>query len=168
MKLQHATAHEIELPTLYRLLQLRSQVFVVEQRSPYLDVDGKDLLAETTHIWATESDGGSELLGYVRVLAGSAGTDDPADAADTADAVVIGRVCVAPTARGRGLGATLMTAAHEVVGDTSEVVLHAQTHLEGWYGRFGYVRSGPDFDDAGVPHLPMVRPAPGKPNGPAR
>lgn len=159
MKLQHAHAHDIELTTLYRLLQLRSQVFVVEQRSLYLDLDGKDLLPATTHLWATESDGGSELLGYVRVLTESAGT---------ADGAVIGRVCVAPTARARGLGATLMTAAHEVVGDTSAVVLHAQTHLEGWYGRFGYVRSGPDFDDAGVPHLPMARPAPAKPDRPAR
>lgn len=165
MKLQHAAAHDIELPTLYRLLQLRSQVFVVEQRSPYLDLDGNDLSAETTHIWATESDGGSELLGYVRVLTGSAGG---ADGAVGAVGAVVGRVCVAPAARGRGLGATLMTAAHEVVGDMSEVVLHAQTHLEAWYGRFGYVRSGPDFDDAGVPHVPMVRPAPGKSDGPAR
>lgn len=50
-----------------------------------------------------------------------------------------------------------MREAHERWGG-EEIVLNAQAHLEGWYGSFGYVRTGPNFVEAGIDHVPMARP----------
>jgi len=72
----------------------------------------------------------------------------------------IGRVATAPAARGRGLAASLMARALELVGD-GPVVLDAQAQLEGWYARFGFAAGGPAFLEDGIPHVPMRRAARG-------
>ena len=68
----------------------------------------------------------------------------------------IGRVVVEPAYRGRGLADQLMRSALEVVGDRPSE-LHAQSHLEKWYERHGFIRSGEDYLDDGIPHTPMRR-----------
>ena len=68
----------------------------------------------------------------------------------------IGRVATALGHRRKGYADALVRAALRRSGE-AEVVLDAQTYLEGWYARFGFVRSGPDFVEDGIPHLPMVR-----------
>jgi ElaA protein len=70
----------------------------------------------------------------------------------------IGRVLVAEHARGRGLADELVRAALEVIGDR-EVRLDAQTGLRDWYASYGFEVTGPAFDDEGVLHIPMTRPA---------
>ena len=134
---------ELDASTAYDVWRLRQQVFVVEQRSPYPDLDGRDREATTRHL-LRERDG--ELVGYARVL------DDGAWAR-------IGRVLVAPPARGQGYADELVRAALEIVGDR-EVRLDAQTGLRDWYASYGFQVTGPDFDDDGVLHSPMRRPAP--------
>lgn len=126
--------------TAYDVWRLRQQVFVVEQRSPYPDLDGRDHEAGTRHLLA-EADGA--LVGYLRVL-------------DDGDAARIGRVVVAPPARGRGLAARLMDTALAEIGDR-EVRLDAQTGLTGWYAGYDFEVSGPEFVEDGVAHRPMVR-----------
>jgi len=84
-----------------------------------------------------------EVLGYARVL------DDGA-------VWRIGRVVLAPAARGRGLADALMTTALQVCGGR-DVVLDAQSPLAGWYATFGFEVTGPEFLDDGIPHLPMRR-----------
>ena len=70
----------------------------------------------------------------------------------------IGRVCTAKDARGTGLGGRLMAAALEHVGpDESE--LNAQVAAQGLYARFGYLPEGEPYDDDGIPHIHMRRPA---------
>lgn len=135
---------ELDARTAYRLWQLRVDVFVVEQRCPYPELDGRDIEADTRHIWIAEAD---QPIAYLRVLAEANGE------------ARIGRVCVAAPARGGGLARQLMEAALERTGKRASV-LDAQTHLSGWYERFGYVDTGPEFLDDGIPHLPMRRPAP--------
>ena len=67
----------------------------------------------------------------------------------------IGRVVTGPAARGRGLATELLRHVH---GTTpGRLVLDAQTYLEDWYLTLGYTRTGPDFDEDGIPHLPMER-----------
>ena len=70
----------------------------------------------------------------------------------------IGRVCVLAAARGTGLGAALMRAAVEVcrARGVTTVKLGAQTHAMGFYERLGFVATGPEFDDAGIPHREMI------------
>lgn len=127
------------MAALHAILALRCAVFVVEQGCPYLDVDGRDPAA--THHWVEEEDGA--VLAYLRVL------PDPQGAR-------IGRVVTAPVARGRGLAARLMEIA--LAEAPGVVVLDAQAHLAGWYTGFGFARSGPEFMEDGIPHVPMRRP----------
>ncbi|MDR6174933.1 ElaA protein [Nocardioides zeae] len=134
----------------YDIWRLRQEVFVVEQACPYPDLDGRDVEPATRHVLLLD---GEDLLGYLRVLSeGSGGSGG--------EVARVGRVVLAPAARGRGLGAPLMRAALDVVGDRVSV-LSAQAPLAGWYGAHGYVVSGPGYDEDGIPHLPMTRPAGG-------
>ena len=148
--LRCATFAELSTVELYRLLRLRCEVFIVEQASPYPDVDGRDTEPGTRHLWLQDGDA---VLATVRVL------EDGADRS-------IGRVATASTARGRGLATRLM---QEAIGLCAGRTIHlgAQTRLETWYAGFGFVRSGEDYDEDGVMHLPMRRATVGVPDGPA-
>jgi ElaA protein len=138
-----AWAADLDPGTLYRLLRLRVDVFVVEQACPYPELDGRDLEDGTRHLWLT---GGNDesVLGCLRLLTEPDG------------ALRIGRLCTALSARGHKLGVQLMHAALAEVGDGS-CVLDAQAHLAGFYRGFGFTETGPAYDWDGVPHLPMVR-----------
>jgi ElaA protein len=127
--------------TAYRLWALRSAVFVVEQDCPYLDLDGRDLEPLTRHLWV-EQDGGP--VATLRLL-------------DDGEALRIGRVATAASARGRGLAGSLVRAALDVAGERA-VVLDAQSHLVDWYAAFGFAPSGRGFVEDGIPHVPMRRP----------
>ncbi len=132
---------ELDAATLYDMLRLRAEVFIVEQASPYLDPDGRDLEASTIHLWAED---GGELVAGVRIVSEPGGVRR------------IGRVVAAKPSRGTGLAAELMRRAVELVGD-EPIVLDAQAYLEGWYRRLGFVRNGPVFDEDGIAHVPMRR-----------
>ena len=133
---------DLPLRTAYELWRLRQSVFVVEQLCPYPDLDGRDLEPATRHVLLREGD---EIVGCLRVL-------------DDGEWARIGRVVVAPAARGRGLAAVLMDEALRVCGDR-EVRLDAQTGLTDFYAAYGLEVTGPEFDDDGVRHVPMARPA---------
>ncbi len=136
------TYEQLTRDELYRILRLRSRVFVEEQRSPYQDVDGEDLSA--LHLWI-EEDG--EIAAYARVLAPKGGE------------CRIGRVAVAAERRGRGLGTAVMkdalAAAEERFG-ASAVRIEAQVQAVAFYERFGFRTVSEPFDDAGVPHVEML------------
>lgn len=136
-----ATYPFAELPPrlAYQIWQLRQAVFVVEQDCPYADLDGRDTEDTALHLVATEGD---TLLGCVRVL-------------QDRDEWRIGRVATTTAARGRGIGAALMQAAVDQVGEP--IVLDAQAHLEQWYARFGFTSTGREFLEDGIPHVEMRR-----------
>jgi ElaA protein len=131
---------DLSAPTAYDVWRLRQQVFVVEQGSPYPDLDGRDSEASTRHL-LLRLDG--VLVGYARVL-------------DDGGWARIGRVVVAQQARGQGFADLLVRAALEVIGDR-EIRLDAQTGLVRWYASYGFEPIGPAFDDDGVTHIPMAR-----------
>jgi ElaA protein len=139
--LYSAPGDEITAAQLYPLLMLRSAVFVVEQQSLYLDLDGRDLLGSTIHLWWQPAD---ELHGYLRLLR------------DPDGAHRIGRVCTVQHARGTGLGALLMKAAMERIGD-EPAVLEAQTYAQNFYARFGFTPTGHPYDEDGIEHITMRR-----------
>ncbi len=134
------TFADLDAETAYAVWRLRQQVFVVEQHSPYPDLDGRDLEPTTRHL-VVEEDGA--VVAYARVV-------------DDGETVRVGRVVVEPTARGRGLADALMQVALDGDGDRA-VVLDAQTEVAGWYATYGFEVTGPEFDDDGVLHLPMRR-----------
>ncbi len=139
MDVRDATIAELDPRTLYGILALRCAVFVVEQDCVYLDPDGRDLEPDARQLW-TERDGA--IVATLRLLR------DPDGCAR------IGRVATAASARGAGLAAQLMRHALALVPD-GDVVLGAQSYLEQWYAQFGFVRDGADYDEDGIPHLPM-------------
>ncbi len=140
MRISVLASDQLDTRTAYTLWRLRQQVFVVEQASPYPDLDGRDLESATRHVLAHDGD---ELVGCLRLL------DDGSHAR-------IGRVVVAPSARGRGLARELMDTAMALVG-AREVRLDAQTQLGAFYASYGFEVSGPEFVEDGVAHVPMVR-----------
>jgi ElaA protein len=125
----------------YEMCVLRQQVFVVEQRCAYPDLDGRDLEPETRHVLM--SDDADRVLGYARVV-------------DDAETWRIGRVVLHPSVRGRGLAEGLMHTALQVCRGR-DVVLDAQTPLAGWYAGLGFAATGPEFLEDGIPHVPMRR-----------
>jgi ElaA protein len=127
--------------TLYSILKLRVDVFVVEQNCAYPELDGRDTEPGALMVWAEDT---GAVVGTLRIL-------DEADGRAR-----IGRVVTAPSHRGAGVAAALMNAALEQVGGR-EVELHAQAHLEKWYERFGFRRSGAEYTEDGIPHVPMQR-----------
>lgn len=140
MRILAVPFEHLDTPTAYAVWQLRQDVFVVEQQCPYPDLDGRDLEPGTRHVVLDDDD---EVLGYARVL-------------DDGDVWRIGRVVLAPEARGRGLADAIMHTALQVCKGR-DVVLDAQSPLAGWYETLGFAVSGPEFLDDGIPHLPMRR-----------
>lgn len=138
----------IDPRVLHDLLRLRCDVFVVEQDCPYPDIDGRDAEPTTVHFWVADRD---VLVACLRRLA------------DPGGVVRLGRIATRADRRGEGHAAALITAA--LVGVTGPAVLDAQSQMVDWYGRFGFERSGPEFVEDGIPHVPMRRPAPGGPAG---
>lgn len=143
LQLHAARPSTLDAVTLYRILQLRTNVFVVEQQCPYPELDGRDLEPDAEWLWATED---GELLATMRMLRQPDG------------AVRIGRVATEPRARSRGIAARLVEFALQRSGDR-EVVLDSQAPLEAWYQRFGFLRCGDEYVEDGIPHVPMRRPA---------
>ena len=142
MELHVASFADLDTRTLYDLLRLRVDVFVVEQKCAYPELDGRDTEPETRHAWLSR-DGAP--VAYLRILG------DPGGVAR------IGRVVVSTSERGTGASGRLMAAALEEVGDRPSV-LDAQAHLVRFYERYGYTTTGPEFLEDGIPHVPMARP----------
>ncbi len=122
---------------LYRIVVLRNLVFVVGQGiTVEPEVDGRDPECAHAMLW---EDG--ELVGTARLFV----DEEP---------VVVGRVAVHPDRQRQGLGSVLMEAVQEYLGARS-AELHAQAHLEAWYARLGWTRTGEPFEEAEIPHVMM-------------
>jgi len=139
--------HGLSVVDLHDALRLRADVFVVEQDCAYADVDGRDPTA--WHLLARSPEG--ELVAYLRAFAPGVERRE----------AVIGRVVTGP--RGEGLGTVLMAEGLDRIASQwpeAPVWLSAQAHLAAWYGRLGFAICGPGYDEDGIPHVPMQRPAP--------
>ena len=140
MELFDKTFEELTREELYALLKARAAVFVVEQNCPYQDLDGRD--AEGRHLWLADEDG---IAAYLRILPEGEGC------------VRIGRVLT--TRRGEGLGARILSAgirsACAKMG-ARRITVEAQTYAAGFYEKQGFRRTGAEFLEDGIPHIPMT------------
>ncbi|HEX3165026.1 MAG TPA: GNAT family N-acetyltransferase [Chitinophagaceae bacterium] len=136
---------ELTLEELYSILELRNEVFIVEQNCVYNDTDGKDQSA--WHLMAIEGD---KLIAYTRILPPGISYSDPA----------IGRVVTAPSTRRSGLGKELMKrsieACEKLFGKTS-ITLNAQVYLQSFYESLGFIVVGEEYLDDEIPHIRMSR-----------
>jgi ElaA protein len=138
----HAFA-ELSVDELYAILALRQQVFVIEQNSVYLDVDGLDPVSR--HIWAERPD--RAIQGYLRIVPAGAKYAE----------LSLGRIVTAPSARGTGLGRTLIERGLALAGAVP-IRIGAQAHLQPFYRDHGFATAGDIYIEDGIPHVEMLRP----------
>ncbi|MFM0337830.1 GNAT family N-acetyltransferase [Paraburkholderia fungorum] len=131
----------------YDMLAARSAVFIVEQDCLYGDIDGLDF--DAWHLFAFgPGEPRAPLAGYLRVLL-----------PDTEDTDIrIGRVLTTAPFRGFGLGNALLERALTHIRAQwpgTPIRLHAQAHLQGFYGAFGFAPVSEIHDEDGIPHVWM-------------
>lgn len=130
---------------LYAMLQLRSEVFVVEQDCVYQDIDGKDDIA--LHVLGYKE---KELVAYTRIFPPQTYFKDAS----------IGRVVVRASERKHKYGYDLMKKSIEAVEkayDTTTIKISAQTYLKSFYNTLGFKEVGEGYLEDGIPHIGMIR-----------
>ncbi|UWX54957.1 GNAT family N-acetyltransferase [Maribacter litopenaei] len=137
--------NELDTSELYAILQLRSEVFVVEQDCVYQDLDGKDTKA--VHVIGNKN---GEIVAYTRVFA-------PGDYFAEAS---IGRVVVKQGQRKYGYGKVIMEASIKAIEEefgTTNIRISAQTYLLKFYNSLGFKAEGSEYLEDGIPHVSMVK-----------
>lgn len=137
--------NELRAAELYRCMQLRSAVFVVEQNCVYLDPDNKDEYALHVMGWKA-----GELVAYARILPAGVSYDE----------ISIGRVATSAGVRGSGAGMELMQKTLEnirTVFGNEPVRISAQSYLIRFYERFGFKRTEKEeYLEDDIPHAEML------------
>ncbi len=148
MQWQLLTFSQLDAFRLYQLLQLRVDVFVVEQQCPYPELDGKDLLPDTHHLLLYKE---QKLMAYARLLAPGVSFDGmPA----------IGRICVAQDARRLGLGVALVQQAIDQIQHIwpgLDIAISAQCYLQKFYEDQGFQAISTPYLEDDIPHISMQR-----------
>lgn len=136
--------NELTLEELYEILKLRSEVFVVEQKCIYNDIDGKDLTS--SHIIIKEN---GKIKAYSRALQPGVSYEDAS----------LGRVLVSPDARGKGYAKIIVTKGVEYIlnnFNTTKITIGAQEYLKNFYSEIGFKPISEVYDEDGIPHLDMT------------
>ena len=138
------TFEELSPQDIYSILQLRSEVFVVEQNCVYQDIDDKDQYA--LHILLKKDD---YLIGYSRIF----------KAGDYFKEASIGRVLVKKQERNNRHGSHLMELSIKAIKDYFKeniVKISAQTYLKKFYNEQGFNSIGDEYLEDGIPHITML------------
>lgn len=145
LKITTKTFKELTIYELYDLLQLRSEIFVVEQDCVYQDIDGKDQKA--LHVLGYKQE---MLVAYTRIF-------KPNDYFEYAS---IGRVLVKSGERRLNYGYDIMNASINAIHEsynTDTVKISAQTYLKRFYNNLGFTQVGEAYLEDGIPHMAMVK-----------
>lgn len=140
------TFDELTIDELHDIVQLRINVFVVEQNCPYPELDGKDRKAY--HFFGHNEEG--RIVAYTRIFGPGEYYDQPA----------IGRVVVDSEHRGDGTGYALMKGAianmRKLFGD-KQIKIGAQKYLVEFYEKLGFANTEDEYVEDGIPHTYMIR-----------
>lgn len=131
---------------LHDFLRLRSDIFVVEQNCAYPDIDGIDPRCE--HLCLRDSAGA--LLAYLRLVPPGVKAAQPA----------IGRLVVAASARGAGLGRLAMLDGIRRCCERypgQDIFLSGQLHLQRFYASLGFITFTEPYLEDGIQHVNMLR-----------
>lgn len=145
MTIEILTFSEISSGKMYELLQLRNEVFIVEQNCVYQDIDNKDQKA--LHILGWKND---ILVGYARCF-------KPEDYFKEA---AIGRVLIRENFRKFGYGKQLVRAAIQAIEEnfkTTQIKISAQTYLTKFYSDLGFIKYGEPYLEDEIPHIAMIK-----------
>ena len=142
MELCIKTFDELSARELYALLRLRVDVFVVEQRCPYPELDGRDQSA--LHVWLQDETG---IQAYLRIM----------DKGVSSEYVSIGRVIA--VRRRAGLGSRILAEGVRLAQerfDARQIYLEAQVYAKGLYEKQGFRAISDPFPEDGIPHVKML------------
>ncbi len=145
LKIEVKSFEELTKEELYNLLQLRSEVFVVEQDCVYQDLDGKD--EKSLHVIGIKE---NKIIAYTRIF-------NPGDYFEEAS---IGRVVVDKKERQYKYGYNIMEASIEAIKYHFKVLkikISAQCYLKNFYSNFGFKVVGEEYLEDGIPHIAMIR-----------
>ncbi|WP_299332867.1 GNAT family N-acetyltransferase [uncultured Psychroserpens sp.] len=145
LEIKVKTFQELTTQELYDLLQLRSEVFVVEQDCVYQDIDGKDQKA--LHVIGFKN---QKVIAYTRIF-------KPGDYFTHAS---IGRVVVAENEREHKYGYDIMNASIDAVKshyNETTIKISAQTYLKHFYNNLNFFEVGEEYLEDGIPHIGMLR-----------
>ncbi|MCW3119064.1 MAG: hypothetical protein JWM28_3146 [Chitinophagaceae bacterium] len=140
---------DLTLDELYAILQLRIEVFIVEQNCPFQDADNKDQL--THHLMGWQDD---LLCAYTRILPPGIFYELPS----------IGRVVTSPKTRKNGLGRLLMERSireTENLYGPLNIRIGAQFYLKKFYQSLGFIQSSEIYLEDNIEHIEMTRTADG-------
>jgi ElaA protein len=146
-------------PDLYAIIQQRQQVFILEQRCLYADLDGLDLAA--WHLLGWQGFGqGRELVAYLRCLPPGVRYPEPS----------LGRILTSQSVRGTGIGREIVARGIEHAArlyPSHPIRIAAQFHLQAFYAGFGFVPISEAYDEDGIRHLDMqlIASSPAEGNG---
>ncbi|MFD2542939.1 GNAT family N-acetyltransferase [Lacinutrix gracilariae] len=145
LKIVTKTFNELTTQELYSILQLRSEVFVVEQDCVYQDIDGKDQKA--LHVIGIKDE---KIIAYTRIFKPGLYFDEAS----------IGRVIVAANQRKHKYGYTIMEASiaaiKEFYGEET-IKISAQCYLKKFYNTLGFKEIGEAYLEDGIPHIGMLK-----------
>lgn len=137
---------ELTATELYKILQIRNEVFVVEQNCAYQDCDEKDF--DCYHVTGCNE---GVVIAYSRIL--PPGLPYP-------DGASIGRVLTSPVARKQGTGKQLIVYSLEnlyrLFGNV-KVIIGAQLYLKRFYESFHFIQTGGIYLEDGIDHIPMEK-----------
>lgn len=137
--------NELDIYTLYKIIELRINVFILEQTCLYPELDNKD--QKSLHLYA--EDAHNAIKAYLRILPPGVSYDE----------VSIGRVVVSPTARRINLGKELMERALkqvELIYGKTNVRISAQAYLKDFYTSLGFSPVSDIYLEDDIPHLEML------------
>lgn len=136
---------DLSVTAAYSVIAARETVFVVEQQCVYLELDGLDLNAMHLIGWS-----GDTVAAYARVLGPAVRFAE----------ICLGRILTTAPFRGRGIGQELMRrtlAATIELHGLQPIRISAQSHLQRFYGAFGFVAASDEYVEDGIPHIEMLR-----------
>ena len=135
---------ELTNEEVYKILQLRNEIFILEQSCPYLDCDGKD--EESYHLFASDNE---NIIAYLRIIKKGIICDDTA----------IGRVCVDKKYRKNNLGREMLLRAISFIENElkeKKIKIQAQSYLYDFYKSLGFNEISDTYLEDGISHIDMI------------
>lgn len=145
MNIKILKLNELEPIDIYKMFKLRVEVFIIEQKCLYQDIDKKD--EDAYHLLSYEGD---EISGYLRILKKGVSFDE----------VSIGRVVVNPKFRNQGVGRKIMVAGINFINekfDNESIRISAQKYLVEFYKSLGFKVVSEDYLEDGILHVEMLK-----------
>ena len=135
---------ELNKAEFYQIVQLRIEVFIVEQNCPYPDLDGKD--QEAQHMWIEDT---GEIVCSLRINPAGSRFAEPS----------LGRIVTKKSHRKQVLAEVLINKAINLVceKESRAIRISAQCYLEKYYEKFGFLKASEEYLEDDIPHIEMLR-----------